>query len=127
MHALPRRDREGGAADAATGLGQGTARPVEPGDARCVDLRPRSGRLQSADISDQVFSGRLSSAASRRIGGPGRANFDEDSNEQPSELRPDDQVRARRAASRSAGRRNHLAGRQASGHRDPASLLFARA
>ncbi len=34
------------------GLGPRTARPVEPGDARCVDLRTRPGRLESADVSD---------------------------------------------------------------------------
>ena len=34
------------------GLGPRTARRVEPGDARCLDLRARSGRLESADVSD---------------------------------------------------------------------------
>ncbi len=52
VHALPRRHPEGGAADGAAGLEPRTARRIEPGDARCVDLRPRPGGLESADDSD---------------------------------------------------------------------------
>ncbi len=35
------------------------ARSIEPGDARCFDLRPRPGRLESADLGDQIFSRRV--------------------------------------------------------------------
>jgi formate dehydrogenase beta subunit len=52
MHALPRRHREGSASDGKAGLEPRIARRIEPGDARCFDLRPRPGGLQSCDIRD---------------------------------------------------------------------------
>ena len=42
----------GGAADAKTGMVPGIARRIEPGDARCLDLRFGPGGLQSADHGD---------------------------------------------------------------------------
>ena len=52
VHAVPGRHPEGGDADAAAGLGRRIARRIGPGDARCLDLRPRPGGLESADLSD---------------------------------------------------------------------------
>ena len=52
VHALPGRHPEGGAADGAAGLEPRVARGIGPGDARRLDLRPRPGGLESADISD---------------------------------------------------------------------------
>ena len=52
VHAVPRRHPEGGDADGAAGLEPRAARRVEPGDARRLDLRPRPGGLESADVGD---------------------------------------------------------------------------
>src|SRR5882672_787035 len=59
MHALPGRHREGRASDATAGLEPATARRIEPGDARCLDLRARPGGLESADHGDQILPGRV--------------------------------------------------------------------
>src|SRR6202011_5206780 len=50
VHALPRRHPKGGAADGKAGLEPRTARRIEPGNAGCLDLRPRPGGLESADL-----------------------------------------------------------------------------
>ena len=88
VHALPGRHPEGGDPDGAPGLEPRIARRIEPGDARCVDLRARPGGLESADLSDQIFP--------RRV--PRKPRNDED------------QVRTRRQAGRGQRRRDHLAG-----------------
>ncbi|MFK4654813.1 NADH:ubiquinone oxidoreductase subunit E [Bradyrhizobium japonicum] len=55
VHAVPCRNPEGGAADAEAGLEPRTSGRIEPGDARCLDLRARAGGIESAVYRDQIF------------------------------------------------------------------------
>src|SRR5271156_1182229 len=59
MHALPGRHAKGRAADGTAGLEPQTAGRIEPGDARCVDLRPRPGGRKSAHLRDQILPRRV--------------------------------------------------------------------
>src|SRR6201985_2411920 len=59
MHALSRRNPEGGNPDGTPDLEPRAARRIEPGDARCLDLRPWAGSRKSAHLRDQIFSGRV--------------------------------------------------------------------
>ena len=96
VHALPGRHPEGGAADGEAGVEPRTARRIEPGDARRLDLRPRPGGLESADDASSNIS-RTSSARKRRNDRRSSSNSTA-SRSKPSTARPSGRSQSARAA-----------------------------
>src|SRR4029077_18559105 len=62
VYALPRRNREGGQADGNRAMGRGVVERAVRRDARRLDLRPRTGRGEPADVSVQGFPRRSDEA-----------------------------------------------------------------
>src|SRR5690606_16987344 len=80
VHALPCRHGQGRAADARGEMGPRHARGPEPGDDRCLDLRPGSGGAESRALRAEVLSGRglTMSAAQDLVMTPATVEFELD-------------------------------------------------